>query len=108
VIAVCRHTPHVTHWLPTREREAVLACRHQIPPNLRIRASGTMVGGEPLTSWPTTSTVADVGPGPGVCPAPEQDHLCGDCRACVDPAEPNVTYRLQVRPRRQSLPLASA
>ena len=102
IITICRHTPHVTHWLPTRERATVLACRDEIPPNLRIRASATMVDGEPPTWWPMTSTVADVGPGPGVCPAPEQDHECRDCRDCVDPAVRNVTYRLRVRPIRPS------
>src|SRR5207248_7487003 len=97
IITVAAHTRHVTHWLPTREREVVLSCRKQIEelaPNLFVRASATTVDGPPPTWWPHTSTVVtSTEPGEGVCPSWEQGGKCGDCRRCTDPKEANVIYR---------------
>lgn len=95
IITIARNTRHVVQWLPTREREIVLACREELAaaPNLRVRASATMVGGPPPTWWDRTSTVIDAEePGPGICPAPEQDHACGECRNCWG-EQKNVAYR---------------
>src|SRR5205085_2340503 len=57
IITIASHTRHVIQWLPTREKDVVVACKDLIPENLRIRASGTMVDGPPPTWWPMTSTV---------------------------------------------------
>lgn len=97
IITIAAHTRHVIQWLPTREREVVLSCKERIlkeVDNLRIRASGTMVGGPRPTWWPMTSTVIDSKePGDNVCPSWEQDGKCESCRACTDPTVPNVIYR---------------
>jgi hypothetical protein len=53
IVKVTKKTPHIKHWLPTRESGIVKAYRKQggsIPRNLRIRLSATMVGDKPLTS----------------------------------------------------------
>lgn len=100
----CELTPHVKHWLPTREATMVaqfIARGGKIPDNLIIRISSTMIGDAPRTKLAdmlgpgvATSTVT---PRRGVaighaCPARHQGIACGDCRACWDRSVPNVSY----------------
>jgi len=101
IVKVARKTPHVKHWLPTRESGIVKAYRKQggtIPRNLRIRLSATMVNDKPLTSAKrlgvSTSTVHKKGESfvGWQCPAPDQGGNCGDCRHCWD-SSINVSYR---------------
>ena len=94
IIAVCDNTPWLKHWLPTREHGIVQAfTRDEIPPNLTIRVSATMIDGAPTAHWPTTSTVHKIAPPKGqVCPAPTQGNKCADCRACWSQAVANVSY----------------
>jgi hypothetical protein len=94
IIRVCLETPDVRHWLPTRERDVVLACRDQLPLNLTVRASATRVDGPPPAWWPVTSTVV-TGGSKGVCPSSLQGGSCDDyaCHACWDQDVPNVAYR---------------
>ncbi len=47
IIEVCRRTPQIQHWLPTRELAILRACRERIPANLTIRVSATMIDGLP-------------------------------------------------------------
>ena len=101
IVKVARKTPHIKHWLPTRETGIVKAYRAQggsIPRNLRIRISATMVGDTPVTSAKrlgvSTSTVHRKGESyvGHQCPAPDQGGNCGDCRHCwLSPV--NVSYR---------------
>jgi hypothetical protein len=95
IIRVCLETPEVLHWLPTRERETVLACRDEIPENLTIRASGTMVDGPPPSWWPVTSSVSTREEG-RLCPSSSKGGNCGEhqCTACWDPSVGNVVYTL--------------
>ena len=94
IFEVCRRSPDVQHWMPTREAW-VKPYLSRAPKNLVIRFSMPMVDQEAAESWPHTSTVVS---GPGrTCPAPEQDNACGSCRACWDPSVRNVTLN-------QSLP----
>ena len=89
IFKVCKLTPDVQHWMPTREAwvKPYLA---RAPKNLLIRFSMPMVDQPAAASWPHTSTVVS---GPGrTCPAPDQDNACGDCRACWDPSVKNVAY----------------
>ena len=88
IFAVCRLTPTVKHWMPTREAwvKAFLPLK---PDNLVIRFSSPMVNQPAPASWPNTSTVVLSGP---TCPAPRQENECKDCRACWDPAVKNVAY----------------
>ena len=88
IFAVCKLTPSVKHWMPTREAwiKAFLVMK---PDNLVIRFSAPMIDQPAPASWPHTSTVVKTGPS---CPAPKQGNECGDCRACWDPAVKNVAY----------------
>jgi hypothetical protein len=89
IFEVCRRSPDVQHWMPTREAW-VKPYLSRAPKNLVIRFSMPMVDQEAATNWPHTSTVVS---GPGrTCPAPEQDNACGSCRACWDPSVRNVAY----------------
>ena len=88
IFAVCKLTPSVKHWMPTREAwvKRFLPLK---PHNLIIRFSAPMVDQEAPSSWPHTSTVVTSG---RTCPAPTQDNECKDCRACWDPTVKNVAY----------------
>ena len=88
IFAVCKLTPSVKHWMPTREAwvKRFLPLK---PHNLIIRFSAPMVDQAAPSSWPHTSTVVTSG---RTCPAPTQDNECKDCRACWDPSVKNVAY----------------
>jgi len=88
IFKVCRLTPSVKHWMPTREAW-VLKYVKAAPANLVIRFSMPMVDMEPAGSWPNTSTVVTSG---RTCPAPDQGNACGSCRACWDPSIKNIAY----------------
>ena len=87
IFEVCRLTPEIQHWMPTREAwtKDHLASK---PDNLVIRFSPPMIGQE-NTTWPNSSMVVlkDAS-----CPAPSQGNSCGDCRACWDPSVKVVSY----------------
>ena len=98
IFAVCRMTPDVAHWMPTREAW-IKKYLNLAPANLVIRFSATMVDQAAPASWPNTSTVESPGSmrathiqGSQRCPAPTQDNKCKDCRACWDPEVKNVAY----------------
>jgi hypothetical protein len=101
IVKVAKATPHIKHWLPTRETAVVKAYRAQggsIPRNLRIRLSATMVGDTPLASAKrlgvSTSTVHGKGQAyvGHQCPAPDQNNACNSCRVCWS-SPINVSYR---------------
>jgi hypothetical protein len=104
IVRVCELTPHIRHWLPTREAKIVADWRAAggvEPRNLVIRISSTMVGDKPRNA-PNTSTVHRVGEQHfgHACPASSAEHralndgksFCGPCRACWDSSVPNVSY----------------
>lgn len=99
IAAVCRLTPDVRHWLPTREYAIVTAYKEKhgsFPDNLNVRLSAYMVDG-PLptgaadrlgvTVSGVTSNAEKV-----TCPAYKQDGVCGSCRACWDKNQAVVMY----------------
>ena len=90
IFEVCKLTPDVKHWLPTREAQILSNIDpRMVPDNLIIRLSATMVDGSAPKSWPWTSTVVKAG---ASCPAPKQNNECKDCRACWDKKIKNVSY----------------
>ena len=110
IAEVCRRTPSVSHWLPTREYGYVVEYlrNHSLPDNLCIRLSAHMIDSEPvlppeLVGFPT-STVSTAplssmgvriveGKGSIECRAVEaRGNKCGACRACWDPRVRNVSY----------------
>ena len=78
IFAVCKLTPKIRHWLPTREAW-IKAFLPECPENLIIRFSAPMVDQEAPASWPNSSEVVTAG---ATCPAAQQDNECRDCRAC--------------------------
>ena len=87
IYSVCKLTPEVKHWMPTREAwiKNHLASK---PDNLVIRFSPPMIG-QRNDSWPNSSMVVETG---ATCPAPKQNNSCGDCRQCWDPLVKVVSY----------------
>ena len=88
IFEVCKLTPDVKHWMPTREawiKDHLSRC----PDNLIIRLSMTMIDRPAAGSWPNTSTVVTTG---AKCPAPKQGGQCLDCRACWDKDIKNISY----------------
>jgi hypothetical protein len=99
IVRVCELTPHVSHWIPTREYRIVAEYRKtygDFPPNLNVRMSAHMIGGKaPHFDGLTISTVStDSAQYPDAlkCPAPSQGNECGDCRACWNPDVLHVDY----------------
>jgi hypothetical protein len=98
ICAVARGTPHLRHWLPTREAKIVRDFMRDggtIPANLTIRLSATMVDGAAPKAWAQTSTVhGTTTPVGHLCPAPTQGNKCGECRACWSTDVANVSYHV--------------
>jgi hypothetical protein len=90
IFKVCKLTPSVDHWLPTREawvKKFIPAA----PDNLNIRFSMPMINQEAAGGWPNTSTVV-TDKTKANCPAPNQGNECKDCRACWDKSIKNIAY----------------
>ena len=69
IYAVCRLTPSVKHWMPTREawtKDYIV----EAPDNLVVRFSIPMVDQAAIDSWPHTSTVSTKKIDNVTCPAP--------------------------------------
>jgi len=90
ILDVCRRTPLVKHWLPTKESSLVKNYAGEIPKNLTIRLSGAMVNGNP-PKYRNTSTVT-TDKSKATCRSFENDGECGKCRACWDSDIKNITY----------------
>ncbi len=88
IFEVCRLTPEMQHWMPTREAW-IKDHMHKAPANLVVRFSSPMIDQGPVKSWANTSTVSTKSRS---CPAPDNNNECGDCRACWDPLVKNIEY----------------
>ena len=87
IYSVCKLTPEVKHWMPTREAW-IKKHLDRKPANLVIRFSPPMIG-QRNDSWPNSSMVVETG---ATCPAPDQNNSCGSCRQCWDPEIKVVSY----------------
>ena len=87
IYSVCKLTPEVKHWMPTREAW-IKNHLYNKPENLVLRFSPPMIG-QRNDSWPNSSMVVETS---ATCPAPKQGNSCGDCRACWDPLVKVVSY----------------
>ena len=96
IVEVCKLTPNVKHWLPTREAKVIkeyLKDYGDFPSNLIVRVSATMVDGKPHKFHKHTSTVVTKKTSKSyTCPAPTQGNECKDCRVCWDKRVSNVAY----------------
>ncbi len=90
IFEVCRRSPDVQHWLPTREAWTV-KYQDRAPANLKLIFSMPMVNQEAAGKFNYTSTVV-TDPKKATCPAPQQGNECKDCRACWDKKVKNVAY----------------
>tara|TARA_R100000353_G_scaffold30433_1_gene24999 strand:- start:541 stop:1164 length:624 start_codon:yes stop_codon:yes gene_type:complete len=90
IFKVCRLSPSVKHWLPTREAWA-MKYEDRAPDNLKIVFSIPMIDQEAAGKFRFTSTVV-TSPSLATCPAPQQDNSCRDCRKCWDKSVKNVAY----------------
>ena len=88
IFDICRLTPSVKHWMPTREAW-IKDHLNRAPSNLVIRFSAPMVDHEAPASWPNTSTVVTAG---ATCPSAKQGNICGDCRNCWNKEIKNISY----------------
>ena len=92
ILKVCRATPAISHWLPTREAKLMKVINPAaIPKNLIVRMSSHMIDQAPVKFWPHTSTVVRQGK---TCPAKEQGNQRASCRACWNKEISNVAYPL--------------
>lgn len=92
--AVANDTPHVRHWIPTRETACVREAGDP-PANVCVRLSAPFIGLRLKTESPNSMVLPKGAPVPdGVypCPAPTQGNACVDCRACWDPSVRTVAY----------------
>jgi hypothetical protein len=98
IYEVCRLTPDRKHWMPTREAW-IQKHEHRAPDNLTIRFSMPMVDQAPAGKFKNYSTVISkdhpwFGETSKVCPAPQQDNECKDCRNCWNKEIKNVSYEI--------------
>ena len=95
IVKVCKLTPGVMHWLPTREYKIVRDYLGEIPGNLIIRLSGHMIDEKaPELGYLTSTVTSDHKPGKYVCPAPDQGGECKSCRMCWDANIKSIAYRI--------------
>ena len=97
IAEVCKLTPHIQHWLPTREYSFVSEYlkTNPFPTNLTVRLSALMLEGQPPVAIAkrlglTTSGVSKEG---FTCPASKQNNECRDCRACWMKENKNINYK---------------
>jgi len=95
IAEVCRQTPSVKHWLPTREDKIVANWRKQYkqPSNLAIRKSVHMIDGK-LPKVGLSSSVHKESKAQGTeCKAYNQKGQCLDCRLCWNTKVKNISYK---------------
>ena len=95
IFEVCKLTPHIKHWLATREVQFINQIKEKdVPKNLCLRVSATKVDSPPSKFWKWTSGVHKDKPAIGrECPAYKQEGECKDCRACWSREVKQVSYK---------------
>ena len=98
IVEVCKRTPDVKHWLPTREYKFVtdyIKTYGDLPKNLIIRLSSHMNDTKPPKIQNlNTSTVHKNKQALGVeCPSYKNKGKCGDCRMCWNSKIDNISYK---------------
>ena len=98
IVQVCKNTPDVSHWLPTREYKLVknyLKTFGDFPENLTVRISAHMLDSNPpnIENLPT-STVNKTKKAIGLeCGSYKNEGQCLDCRLCWDKNVKNISYK---------------
>lgn len=104
VLRVCRATPQIRHWIPTREYAFVskaISAGGPLPSNVLVRYSAHMIGLRPPQGAHGSMVIL-----PGMsdqlagddsihrCPSRQQHGKCGPCRACWSTDVRVVAYEL--------------
>ena len=96
IVEICKLTPNVKHWLPTREYKIVrdFLFWESFPDNLTVRLSAHLMDKLPPSMQGVCgSTVTkDKAPKGLNCPANTQNGQCLDCRACWDISNKVISY----------------
>jgi hypothetical protein len=95
IFEICRQTPHIKHWLATREYQIVKHFKEEdVPENLCLRVSALEVDGAIPKFWQWTSGVhKDKRHRGKECRAYTTNNECGSCRACWDRKVKQVSYK---------------
>lgn len=101
IVEVCKNSPQVKHWLPTREVKFVkqyIDSGGVIPDNLCIRVSLPMIDYKkkvtPISGVTLSSVYSKELPeGAQDCIAHLQGNQCKDCRACWNKEVLHISYR---------------
>ena len=101
IVEICKQTPHVKHWLPTKEYKLITRYKKEVgnfPTNLVVRVSAPMLdsvikGYKNTSSVVKTGNLDDNGSINQTCKAYLNNNECGDCRLCWDPNIKNITYK---------------
>ena len=95
IFEVCENTPHIKHWISTREYKIIDQVRAKdVPKNLCLRVSAIKVDGPIPKFWKWTSGVHKHKRHKGrECPAYKQAGQCKDSRACWDRKVKQVSYK---------------
>ena len=91
---IAKATPHVKHWVPTKEYNLIKNHNLDIAYNLTIRVSNPTRNKSFKGCYDYVSAVYDTNlKGSYMCPASKQNNECGTCRACWDKAVEEVVYK---------------
>ena len=98
IVQICKNTPDVKHWLPTREYKIVnsyLVNFGALPKNLVVRLSSHMIDQKPPSlKGLNTSTVHKIKKAFGVeCQSYKNNNECKDCRLCWNSDIKNISYK---------------
>lgn len=99
IVQVAIEMPHVSFWLPTREKSLVagfIQAHGVFPDNLVCRLSAPMIDQAPTPNnlnLPTSGIHKDKEIHGFECGAPSRGGYCGDCRACWNSDVLHVSYK---------------
>lgn len=99
IFEVCRLTPEIKHWLPSKEHVLIrkVLKTHKQPKNLVIRFSAHYIDQVPAIKSEAFCTVHTPGKEPrgaAICTASSRGGACGPCRDCWHPLIIHVSYPL--------------
>ena len=90
ILSVVRQTPTIKHWLPTKESRIIKNYKGDLPNNIVIRLSGSMVDGKAPLYSNTSTVVTDKSK--ATCKSFDNNGECGECRKCWDKGIKNISY----------------
>jgi hypothetical protein len=90
ILAVVRATPSIRHWLPTKESKIIKNYKGDLPDNIVIRLSGSMIDGKAPIYNNTSTVVTDKSK--ATCRSFDNKGECGECRKCWDKEVKNISY----------------